>query len=505
MPSNMLALDLHPVRHLCAMLDAGEVWIGAPQIVEDLDAQALAGERARRLACTWASKQAAVTVEGDHWHIVKTVDAAAISIVASFDALDALGIGVVLRVPTVEEVAYIACGVRTKQGFWHLKARARPHAWLYLPVAFDADADYHLRACGSDLPKLPVPLTIKQVEVFFKLRSPQAALVADVQALLVVSQVDKVGRGAWQAWTQLSPAHSCALRKALTEYYLGKINQQSISLVDARRDQPLLNEETVPLIDATCLWPLDHPWPAAVLHNKTLLFSWHALLWLVPRVLLLADHHPGHVSFHALSTHVCYVVDHVSRYLQEWIAPAMPPKDRYVWYDHGVAERQLALIFMLVTLRDYGVHDRWMYRVLEAVCCQAKLLMSDVFYARNQSTPWPNHAWFQDLALLATYRLLPGLPLGLSARAIAEQRLMQQFDHLVISDGPFHIFVENSIAYHLGVSRILVLCRQLATSETFDAALQRIVSGMQAFANAFRFPNGRCSAQGDTSVSYTHL
>lgn len=171
---------------------------------------------------------------------------------------------------------------------------------------------------------------------------------------------------------------------------------------------------------------------------------------------------------------------------------------KYVWYDHGVAERTLVLIALWQLGLRYGYDRRFMLRISYVLFKHAELLHSEAFYASHQLNRYHNHAWFQDIALIASAICFQHLDVAEEWLEKGLERLKDQLAHLIHRESGYAVFVENSIGYHQGVQRLVGFAGQLETLAGRGQNISTIASELDAWSQDFRYPDGRSPAQGDT-------
>lgn len=171
---------------------------------------------------------------------------------------------------------------------------------------------------------------------------------------------------------------------------------------------------------------------------------------------------------------------------------------KFTWYDHGTAERLLAFILLWGKGVELGFDQRFMQRLGTAILSHARLLHSEAFYAYHQPDRYHNHAWFQDAALAAVALAFPAYNESAEWLENAISRFEDQLDKLIVRDGGFAIFVENSIGYHHGVQRLAELVGGLVELSGQNTEIPTIASELVAWSDFLRYPDGRVPAQGDT-------
>jgi hypothetical protein len=176
-----------------------------------------------------------------------------------------------------------------------------------------------------------------------------------------------------------------------------------------------------------------------------------------------------------------------------------PDGDRkFAWYDHGTAERLLAMVLMWSIGLEHRFDHRFMMRLRTAIFRHGQLLASELFYASHQPTRYHNHAWFQDIALMATSLAMKDFPCAEHWLERSISRFTNQLEQLIVRDDGFAVFVENSIGYHQGVQRLVEFAAELVTFAGKDSLIPTIGKELPRFSEFFRYPDNRAPAQGDT-------
>lgn len=245
-----------------------------------------------------------------------------------------------------------------------------------------------------------------------------------------------------------------------------------------------------PLYGETQLdWQLDQVLPDNLDAVGTYAFSWHSL-------------HPASILMvHAKNTGNDAPVFAAREMVTAWLDRSYytpDPDKKYAWYDHGTAERQMTFILMWAEGVERGFDQRFMSRLGGAMIRHAELLESEQFYASHQPTRYHNHAWFQDLALMATALAMPDVPASHRWMQRAIERLTDQLGRLIVRDNGFSVFVENSIGYHQGVQRIVELAGDMVRLTGVESSIPDVAVELGRFSDFFRYPDNRAPAQGDT-------
>lgn len=241
--------------------------------------------------------------------------------------------------------------------------------------------------------------------------------------------------------------------------------------------------------DVNLAWDIVAQKPFELADVNTYRFSWHALHSVSMNLLRYDD--TGQVSY------LCAAREFVNNWLDSSFFT--PDKDqKYAWYDHGTAERVLVLLVMLQIGLRQGFDARFNARVIFALYKHASLLNSEAFYASHQIERYHNHAWFQDIALMAVAISLKHIEISNSWLSKGLERLNDQLIHLIHRESGYAVFVENSIGYHQGVQRLVGFAGQLESLAGRGCAISNIADELDAWSKGFRYPDGRFPAQGDT-------
>lgn len=251
-----------------------------------------------------------------------------------------------------------------------------------------------------------------------------------------------------------------------------------------------LYEGTFPAYgDVNLNWDVLSKKPRELGAVNTYRFSWHALHFVSMCLLRYED--TGQASY----------LQSAREFVSLWMDSSFfsPDDDqKYAWYDHGTAERSLVLLVILQIGLKLGFDTRFNSRVAYALFKHAKLLYSEAFYASHQIERYHNHAWFQDIALIAVAISLKHLEISDLWLSQGLERLKDQLAHLIHRESNYAVFVENSIGYHQGVQRLVGFAGQLESLAGRGSGISNIADELDAWSKDFRYPDGRYPAQGDT-------
>ena len=183
----------------------------------------------------------------------------------------------------------------------------------------------------------------------------------------------------------------------------------------------------VPLIGVEGVeWPEDGKYPKELDQLGHHAFAWYSLH---PAMIMIEKWLKGRS-----------VTDLISArdYVEHWLnhsANGSNTTHAYQWYDHTVAERQLSLLVIWNVGLELSFDHRFMKRILAEIFKHGDLLANEGFYAANQPTRYHNHAWFQDVALVASAVTIPEIFDSTKWLQIAISRLDDQIANLVTEDG----------------------------------------------------------------------
>lgn len=334
---------------------------------------------------------------------------------------------------------------------------------------------------------------------------PDDALIADVR-LYIKGEPEPAGAwldveylACWQeraelpAWLSWKPgpegvADSPAVSPALLDVVYGYL-KKCFRTAEQQAKQFMLQGDC-PLYGETILsWSIEKPLPDQLDSVGTYRFSWHGL-------------HPASILMvHARDSGSLAPLFAAREFVSNWLDRSYYQNDadkKFAWYDHGTAERLLALVLMWAAGREHGFDCRFMNRLRTTIFRHAQLLESEAFYASHQPTRYHNHAWFQDLALLATSLAFPDFPCASRWTQRSLERLSDQLSVLIRRDHGYAVFVENSIGYHQGVQRLVEFAGELVSLTGQQSPIPDIAMELSHFSGFLRYPDNRAPAQGDT-------
>lgn len=389
------------------------------------------------------------------------------------EKLMAAGVTARIKLAGWESISYAAIGYSKLTGYKHIKAKnIRQNAWVDFGFTHQ-DIIWQLQnGSGSTS-----DTEIKDVRVFIKGKPSADGAVLEVAGLSLLGEPETVDLPD----TRLLPD---SLLDVLYGYLQRSFRDYSHNASEFMQTGkcPMPGKQ---LLD----WEAGEAKPEGLESVSTYRFSWHGL-------------HPAiNLLLHARETGEIGPVFAAKTFIDNWLEQSFytPDQDsKFAWYDHGAAERLLALIIMWSKGVELKLDRRFMQRLAVVIVKHARLLNSEAFYAYHQPLRYHNHAWFQDAALIATAIAFAEHEEANGWLENAISRFEDQLDNLIVRDGGFAIFVENSIGYHHGVQRLAEFVGELVALSGKKTEIPTIAQELVAWSDFLRYPDGRVPAQGDT-------
>lgn len=393
---------------------------------------------------------------------------------AHFSLADSAPQGLAIRYRTSgwQTLQYLAVGWQQGGQYFHVKIRhARQSTWNTAHLFVD---DLIMRAQGSSPPEGP---RIDNIRFFVKGTPAHDGARLDVARMVLLDK---------RSATSSTIEFSARLHTAV-EVVSSSLVRNDKAIASRKDLEAFVTTGQIPLLPGIrAAWPPSAISPVGPDDNPTLRFSWNALH---PLALLAIE--ADRVSDETALRSVAEIAI-------QWITlnmHASSPDPRYAWYDHGAAERLNSLLIVLrLTEPMIGGYARAL--ICDAVLQHARLLANEAFYAANQISRHHNHAWFQDIALLVAAQAFRSREAE-AWRALAIERLEDQFNTLICDEGPFAVFTENSIGYHCGVTTLIRIAATLA-DDAPSGRFTDIADRMDSFSRLFSYPDRTFPAQGDT-------
>lgn len=385
----------------------------------------------------------------------------------------ATGVAARIKIAGWADIRYVALGHYSPEGFKHIKIRhVRDDEWMTLGFDY-RDLAYLVQNAHMSTG----PFDASNVMLYIKGDPSSEGARLEIE------------------WISAFRAHEIVHSAAPGD----ETNQAAVALKEyAARVNPFWRQEAESFLaggplhilpQVTREWTLDGPPPVSIEDNPTVRYAWHALAPVRSLLLLAAE---GRTD----------ASEAAHRLIHSWKRDSydqVDPDQRYVWYDHGVAERTLVLALAHQdSLAPWAktTHDE---DIEELVTSHAQLLSSESFYAANQNSRHHNHAMFQDLVLLGL-SLVSRSTAATTWRQVALYRLKDQLAALVHVESGLAVLVENSTGYHQGATSLVQLAAalQAASSPVMESGFAELHRGMQAFSSLWTYHNGRGPTQGDT-------
>lgn len=236
-------------------------------------------------------------------------------------------------------------------------------------------------------------------------------------------------------------------------------------------------------------WGVGRPLPDGIEESGTYRYLWHSMH--PARTLIVYGKESSDLGA------IFAARDYMSAWLdRSYFSP--DPDIKFTWYDHGTAERLLAFLLMHEVGREYSFDFRFMSRLRSAILKHGNLLESEAFYAAHQPTRYHNHAWFQDMALIAAGQIMVDYPCADRWLSKGVARLTDQLENLLVRDQGYAIFVENSIGYHHGIQHLAKFAGNLTSASGRDSLIPQIAQELSRWSDFLRYPDNRSPTHGDT-------
>jgi len=379
-----------------------------------------------------------------------------------------------------QELKYVAIGYEKAEHFLHVKApNVCQEEWFDFGFSH-YDLAFRMQNKWQLLP----PCQIEKIKIYIK-GSPKAdfAELSVAEGMIWQEQASSVTKPIE------NKAHFNAKLITVIKNYWKKCYPEYLNQGQAFFDHGYFPIGSYPIMTNNMPWEPISKKPININSPTTYRYSWHALN--AVSVFLLACEQK------TLSSLMFTARELVNQWLDDsYHSP--DPDQKYCWYDHGAAERTLVLLVIWQIGLKQNFDYRFMVRVQDALSRHAQLLASEAFYAGHQPYRYHNHAWFQDIALIASGVALSHLPGAKEWIVRGEQRLSEQLRHLIVRDGAFAVFTENSIGYHQGVQRLVDFAGELLDLAQFESDIKPIARELNEWTKTFCYPDGRFPAQGDT-------
>lgn len=401
------------------------------------------------------------------------------------EKFSANGLSIRFKISDWASLRYLAIGYMSGENYHHVKIVHPAHNnWIDFSIGY-SDLAFGIQNNWQ----VPSTEPVSDVKLYFKGRPLPEGSSLEIEYISCWKQ--REGSPSWLV--QLNKRNTAEdvsrrLPEAFVESiygYLEKCFRNSDLQVDS-----FLQNGTCPLYGNKNLpWKSDYKLPETFQDVGTYRFSWHAL------------HPAAMLMIYARNNDSITALFSAREFVNNWLEQSYFSDDidrKFAWYDHGTAERLLSFILMWDIGLKYGFDSRFMSRLRGAIFKHSQLLSSEMFYASHQNSRYHNHAWFQDMALLAAALAMPEMPCAEKWSSIALTRLEDQLEKLIIRDGGYAVFIENSIGYHQGVQRLIAFAGELVLLSGQESTIPKVADELIKFSDLLRYPDNRAPAQGDT-------
>lgn len=399
------------------------------------------------------------------------------------------GVSVRFRLRGWKTLRYVGVGYTHENVFRHVKiTNAARGQWVEFSIGH-GDIAFGLQNDWTS----PPDTEIGDIRLYLRGTPGIDGAILDVQKLWCWREVEskpeewfssgRADKANGSSGTALAPVSQKLLNVVYA--YLGKCFRFA-----EMQAKTFLAEGSCPLYGETVLmWHNEKALPNDLTTVGTYQFSWHALH--PATILMVYARDSGELS------PLFAAREFVTNWLDRSYFQADPNK-KFAWYDHGTAERLLAMLLMWAVGVEHKFDHRFMTRLRLAIFRHGQLLDSELFYASHQATRYHNHAWFQDITLMAAALAMPDFPCANRWLETALSRLTDQLDTLIVRDNGFAVFTENSIGYHQGVQRLVEFAGDLVSLTGRTSHIPDVARELSHFSDFLRYPDNRAPAQGDT-------
>ena len=387
------------------------------------------------------------------------------------------GVTVRFRLENWKSIDYIALGFHVDKRFIHLKI-TNPLQKKWQTVTFGINDLVFLIQNGFE--KNPHNLSVNDFSIKIKGQSGNEHGRLDLLKVCLWDEEES----SISSWFQ---GHES---KKLGETFINRIHEyQTKSLKNSVEASELFYSEGSCTIVKNLPWHDKSKQPEKLQDVNTYRYSWHALHHVAKMIL--------YGNYKSTKQPLLDALDFVRNWMNvSWHQQEIDTK--FMWYDHGVAERQLSLIMMYHECLKNDIGKENLDDIKKILMLQGRLLESEAFYASHQVSRYHNHAMFQDVALIITSLTFPELKCSRRWLNIGVKRLEDQCQNLLITENEFSVFLENSIGYHSGVIRLLKISSDIIALFDEDSLIHDVFTGMNRFFELMKYPDGRIPAQGDT-------
>ncbi|MBF0527843.1 MAG: methyltransferase domain-containing protein [Deltaproteobacteria bacterium] len=409
------------------------------------------------------------------------------------------GVSLRLRLSGWKTICYLKVGYMVDNAYRNIKI-TKPWLEQWIDVSFgQADLVYQIQNDWRTPTDVSIGYVLVQVKGEPGVSSPALGAEIQVEALAIWREVQGdfplLFNGVETQFSALM-SRGCFVKmfSSIREDVLDVVRSYMwIRMGDVMKlTDTFINEGFAPLGIGICLeWSPFEKEPKRLSEVTTYRFSWHALH---PVTMLL-------LRYRKTSELTALIA--AREFVTNWLDRSYlyPDDEKYTWYDHGSADRLVAMVLMWAEGVKNSFDQRFMGRLLQAIFRHMQLLDSEMFYAYNQPFRYHNHACFQDIALMTATLAVPSFACASKMFENALARINDQVAHLVVRDSGFAVLVENSIGYHRGIPALMKFAADLAFLAERRTEMESIALELQDFASLLMYPDGRPPAQGDTDRS----
>ena len=285
------------------------------------------------------------------------------------------------RLKNWEKIQYMAIGFNLDDEFFHIKiSHPTEENWQTFTVGFN-DLIFQIQNKFKQIPKT---LEVNDFCVKIKGQTNSGGAILDIQKFSFWNEPD-TQKGKWIESVQNKPLNRDLVQKIYNYQVKSLKNSVEVS-------QQYFDNGSCPIVK-NIRWSDKTQKPENLESVNTYRYSWHAL------------HHVANMIIYANSQFSPKGITESKKFAEYWIKDSWEKVEedfKFMWYDHGVAERQFSLIMLYNESIEKPFDLGFINKIKEILLIQGRLLESEIFYASHQVGRYHNHAMFQDLALIVT-------------------------------------------------------------------------------------------------------
>lgn len=387
------------------------------------------------------------------------------------------GVSLKFNVKNWKSIRYVAVGIVSESGFQHIKipnisqSNETTISFAWNDIAFLRQNEWQR---NLDIAKP------QYLRIFVSGEPSERAQISFIWASL------------WQeSKTPISLSNgsdSLDVSKRLKQLLIGYFASCNLSINE--QVQNYLNTGRFPVADEKAIeWRSFEALPTEHFDSGTYRYYWHSMQL------------PISLMVYAQQNDVLSPIFSARDFINDWIERSfinIDKDEKYTWYDHGTAERLMAFLLLYQFGKELDFDFRCMTRLEDVILKHARLLESESFYCCHQRTRYHNHAWFQDLSLIATYIMFPEFKAAKRWLKTGIHRLQEQFDYMLVFEKGYAISIENSMGYHRGVKRIVDFSASLLALTTTENVFENVSEKLERWSKFLCYPDGRMPTFGDT-------